>query len=207
VHEDISGAESIVKRVQARDLLVSSAKDRLKKHVSAKPEAAEFRTACLTTFQWFAAEGRWDDLKDAIPVYTLDSDETEMMSKTSTRGALLTPRELWPDAARPYWDAFPRGSVLADGYASLRIAVRGARRLPTAGDDKNFFTHIHAEKAMANVTVSPRRVGPVEGTIQLETTDELPCWRRPCQWRYPTTNRGSACNRFRPHIPATTDGG
>jgi hypothetical protein len=119
VHEDIAGAETIIKRVQLRDLLVSSAKDRLKKHLPAKPEASKFRAACLTMFQWLASEGRWDDLKDAIPVYTLDSDETEMVSKTSARGTLLLPRELWPDEARPYWDAFPRGSVLVDDYATL----------------------------------------------------------------------------------------
>jgi hypothetical protein len=119
VHEDIAGAETIIKRVQPRDLLVSSAKDRLKKQVPGKPEAAESRTASLTMFQWLASEGRWDDLKDAIPVYTLDSDETEMVSKTSARGALLAPRELWPGEAQPYWDAFPRGSVLVDDYASL----------------------------------------------------------------------------------------
>jgi copper transport protein len=40
--------------------------------------------------------------------------------------------------------------------------------------DDSFFTHLHTEKAMANVTVSPARVGPVELTIQLETVDELP---------------------------------
>jgi hypothetical protein len=106
VHEDIIGAESIIKRVQPRDPLVSSAKDRLKKQAPATPDAPEFRAACLTMFQWLAVEGRWDDLKDAIPVYTLDSDETETLSKTSARGALLAPRELWPDEARPYWDAF-----------------------------------------------------------------------------------------------------
>ena len=119
VHEDIAGAETIIKRVQPRDLLVSSAKDRLKKQVPAKPQAPESRAACLTMFQWLASEGRWDDMKDGIPVYTLDSDETEMVSKTSARGTLLAPRELWPDEAQPYWDAFPRGSVLADDYASL----------------------------------------------------------------------------------------
>jgi copper(I)-binding protein len=42
------------------------------------------------------------------------------------------------------------------------------------GDDESFFTHLHAEKAMANVTVSPRRAGPVEIAIQLENADELP---------------------------------
>jgi copper transport protein len=39
--------------------------------------------------------------------------------------------------------------------------------------DESFFTHIHTEKAMANVTVSPGRAGPVVITIQLETADEL----------------------------------
>jgi copper(I)-binding protein len=44
----------------------------------------------------------------------------------------------------------------------------------TESADENFFTHIHAEKAMANVTVSPGRAGPVLIMIQLETTDERP---------------------------------
>ena len=39
------------------------------------------------------------------------------MNNTSAR--LLTPRKLWPGEARLYWDAFPRGSVLSDDYASL----------------------------------------------------------------------------------------
>ena len=43
-----------------------------------------------------------------------------------------------------------------------------------ADADQNFFTHLHAEKAMANVTVSPGRAGPVEIAIQLENADELP---------------------------------
>lgn len=46
--------------------------------------------------------------------------------------------------------------------------------LAAATDDDSFFTHLHTEKAMANVTVSPGRAGPVEITIQLETTDETP---------------------------------
>jgi len=47
----------------------------------------------------------------------------------------------------------------------------------TAGQrdsDENFFTHLHTEKAMANVTISPGRVGPVEIAIQLETMEERP---------------------------------
>jgi copper(I)-binding protein len=49
-----------------------------------------------------------------------------------------------------------------------------AMKTPRPGDDENFFTHIHTEKVMANVTVSPGHVGPVDLTIQLETTDALP---------------------------------
>jgi hypothetical protein len=41
-------------------------------------------------------------------------------------------------------------------------------------EDDRFFMHLHTEKAMANVTVLPARVGPVDITIQLETTDETP---------------------------------
>ena len=45
---------------------------------------------------------------------------------------------------------------------------------PVAAADDSFFTHLHTEKAMANVTVSPARAGPVEIAIQLETMDEKP---------------------------------
>jgi hypothetical protein len=41
-------------------------------------------------------------------------------------------------------------------------------------NDEGFFMHLHTERAMANVTVLPARVGPVDITIQLETTDETP---------------------------------
>jgi len=40
--------------------------------------------------------------------------------------------------------------------------------------DEDFFTHIHTDKAMANVTISPGRSGPVDISIQLETVDEAP---------------------------------
>jgi hypothetical protein len=49
-----------------------------------------------------------------------------------------------------------------------------ATPLAAATDDDSFFTHLHTDKAMANVTVSPGRAGPVEIAIQLETTDEAP---------------------------------
>jgi len=49
-----------------------------------------------------------------------------------------------------------------------------ATPLAAATDDDNFFTHLHTGRAMANVTVAPGRAGPVEISIQLETTDETP---------------------------------
>ena len=62
------------------------------------------------------------------------------------------------------------GLVLAMA-ALLSVA---ATPVAAATDDDRFFTHLHTEKAMANVTVSPGRAGPVEIAIQLETTDETP---------------------------------
>ena len=49
--------------------------------------------------------------------------------------------------------------------------------MAAAGDD-DFFTHLHTEKAMANVTVSPGRAGPVDIAIQLKTMDEKPLTAR-----------------------------
>jgi periplasmic copper chaperone A len=47
---------------------------------------------------------------------------------------------------------------------------------PAAVDDSDeaFFTHFCNTKAMANITVSPGRAGPVEIAIQLEDGDERP---------------------------------
>ena len=66
-------------------------------------------------------------------------------------------------------------SRLAAGIAGL-VLVSSLAAGPTfaATDDESFFTHLHTEKAMANVTVSPGRAGPVDITIQLETVEELP---------------------------------
>ncbi|MBR1127981.1 hypothetical protein [Bradyrhizobium iriomotense] len=64
-------------------------------------------------------------------------------------------------------------------FAGLALAMTAllsiaATPLAAATDDDSFFTHLHTEKAMANVTVSPGRAGPVEIAIQLETVDETP---------------------------------
>ena len=58
------------------------------------------------------------------------------------------------------------------GIAALLSVA--ATPLAAATDDDSFVTHLHTEKAMANVTVSPGRAGPVEIAIQLETIDETP---------------------------------
>jgi copper transport protein len=58
--------------------------------------------------------------------------------------------------------------------AAAALMAVAAGPLAAATDDESFFTHLHTEKAMANVTVSPGRAGPVEISIQLETTDEAP---------------------------------
>ena len=54
--------------------------------------------------------------------------------------------------------------------AALALALLAA----PARAEESFFTHLHAEKAMANVTVSPGRAGPVEIEIQLEDANEAP---------------------------------
>ena len=59
--------------------------------------------------------------------------------------------------------------------AFLGAALLALLMVPAgAAGDGNFFTHIHTDKVMANVTVSPGRAGPVNLLIQLETVEELP---------------------------------
>ena len=69
----------------------------------------------------------------------------------------------------------PRGSrlkALASWFLGVLLLMGLAG--PAAAGDDDFFTHLHTEKAMANVTVSPGRAGPVDITIQLETMEEKP---------------------------------
>jgi hypothetical protein len=56
----------------------------------------------------------------------------------------------------------------------LALSANAPSAAVTVQRDESFFTHLHTEKAMANVTVSPGRAGPVVITIQLETADEAP---------------------------------
>lgn len=69
----------------------------------------------------------------------------------------------------------PCGSTLSRrALAILLCAPLLAAEPAIAANDDNFFTHLHTEKAMANVTIAPARTGDVDITIQLETSDERP---------------------------------
>ncbi|WP_245003343.1 hypothetical protein [Bradyrhizobium liaoningense] len=65
-------------------------------------------------------------------------------------------------------------TIASLAFAMTALLSVAATPLAAATDDDSFFTHLHTEKAMANVTVSPGRAGPVEIAIQLETVDETP---------------------------------
>jgi copper transport protein len=62
--------------------------------------------------------------------------------------------------------------VVILGIVGLWRFTPPPRTLTSAGDE--FFTHLHTEAAMANVTVTPGHAGPVVITVQLQTPDERP---------------------------------
>lgn len=64
-------------------------------------------------------------------------------------------------------------SIMTRGITSAALAF-ALIATPVHAEDDSFFTHLHAEKAMANVTVSPGRAGPVEIEIQIEDANEAP---------------------------------
>lgn len=86
----------------------------------------------------------------------------------------LTPRIGKDERAR----RLMRGSIAAE--LMLAVAILGVvglwrftpppRALVVANDE--FFTHVHAERAMADVTLSPGHAGSFRITIQLRTPDE-----------------------------------
>ena len=67
-----------------------------------------------------------------------------------------------------------RRNLAGLALAMAALLSVAATPLAAATDDDSFFSHLHTEKAMANVTGSPGRAGLVEIAIQLETTDETP---------------------------------
>jgi hypothetical protein len=64
-------------------------------------------------------------------------------------------------------------SLMTRGLTAASLALL-LSAMPAKADDDSFFTHLHAERAMANVTVSPGRAGPVEIEIQIEDANEAP---------------------------------
>ena len=64
-------------------------------------------------------------------------------------------------------------SIMIRGLTSAALAF-ALLAMPAQAEEDSFFTHLHAEKAMANVTVSPGRAGPVEIEIQIEDANEAP---------------------------------
>ncbi len=62
--------------------------------------------------------------------------------------------------------------VVILGVVALWRFTPPPRLLVAKGDD--FFTHIHTDKAMANVTITPGHAGPLDIAVQLETPDERP---------------------------------
>ena len=87
-------------------------------------------------------------------------------------------------------------NILRRGFTigMLLAALSGMtlERSVGAASEENFFTHLHTEKAMANVTVSPARVGPVDLTIQLETVEELPLMAKAVSVRLTDMQTGRA---------------
>ena len=67
---------------------------------------------------------------------------------------------------------------------------------PAVAADDDFFTHLHTEKAMANVTVSPGRVGPVAISIQLQTVEERPLAAKAVSVTLQNPKPGSARQTF-----------
>jgi nitrogen fixation protein FixH len=61
---------------------------------------------------------------------------------------------------------------MAAARSLLAVAALTVGTTALASDD--FFTHLHAERAMAGVTIFPGHAGAVAITIELETPDERP---------------------------------
>ena len=66
------------------------------------------------------------------------------------------------------------GGRAPDPLTRVEAALKPAPVVAADDPDEPFFTHFCNSKAMANITVSPGRAGPVEIAIQLEDGDEQP---------------------------------
>jgi copper(I)-binding protein len=66
------------------------------------------------------------------------------------------------------------GGRAPDPLTRVEAALKRSPAVAADDPDEPFFAHFCNSKAMANITVSPGRAGPVEITIQLEDDDERP---------------------------------
>lgn len=91
-------------------------------------------------------------------------------------------------ARRPILSGLAIGMLAAACLGSILSSLP----VDAGSDDESFFTHLHTEKAMANVTTLPGRAGPVDITIQLETADERPLTARAVSVTLTNTRSGIA---------------
>lgn len=66
------------------------------------------------------------------------------------------------------------GARAPDPLQKVELSKPEAKAAPVDDPDEAFFTHFCDTRAMANITISPGRAGPVEIAIQLEDGDERP---------------------------------
>ena len=86
-----------------------------------------------------------------------------------------------------------RSRLAFGALGSVWLTVAAAMQ---ASAGESFFTHIHAEKAMANVTVSPGRAGPIDITIELEMADEHPLKAKAVSVTLSSTKAGIKAQRL-----------
>jgi hypothetical protein len=122
LHVGLRGVDALVGReIQLKDFLPRLIN--LLKQRAAEPAAAtdtKLRAACLAAFRWLVKNRQWAEFCDSLPVFTYGRDGDGTISKTSaTAPFLLTPKTLWPEPAREFWDAFPPRWVLVGTYAEV----------------------------------------------------------------------------------------
>jgi hypothetical protein len=129
----------------------------------ATPVTLEFERASrgklLLDVQGIGAQGL-SAASSGMDMRDVGGDENVMSEQKS--------QQLWAD--RPVLASIAISALCALCFGSILSLVPAHSQ----SNDDRFFMHLHTEKAMANVTVLPARVGPVDIAIQLETTDETP---------------------------------
>jgi thiol-disulfide isomerase/thioredoxin len=125
------------------------------------PDAAQSmldKAGLRTAENWIFSDGFVERLRFEIdPTWQGDIPRTILVSRNGTAATIEGSAEIHD----------------LEKWSNQQTAAP-ATPLDRSVKNDDFFTHLHTDKAMANVTVSPGRVGPVDITIQLETTNEEP---------------------------------